>query len=205
MRALFALAFIALSPGSAAARDYHVSTAGSDAGRGTAAAPFRTIAKAAAAMKPGDTCIVGKGLYFETVRPPSGTEGKPITFRAAKAREATVCGTMPVTGWTKLADGLYKADVKLALGRNNQVFFDGRPANEARWPNSTDDDLLTPEAAGFRTGGANTIVCKAFPTNWSAKDLDGAVAWPPAASAVCSPPPWAPRPTCRAKASADYS
>lgn len=42
---------------------YHVSSAGSDTAAGTAAAPFRTINRALAAAKAGDTVLVGSGSY----------------------------------------------------------------------------------------------------------------------------------------------
>ena len=170
-------AVVAAAAGPAAGRDYHVAAGGGDTGPGTEGRPFGTISAAAAVMKPGDTCIVRKGLYRETVRPPSGAEGKPVTFRAAEGEQVTVCGTDAVGGWTKGAGGVYRAKVRLALDKNNQVFFDGLPVDEARWPNSTDADLLTPDAAPFRTGGATTVVCKAFPADWSGKDLAGAVVW----------------------------
>jgi hypothetical protein len=40
-------------------RDYYVSPSGSDRHAGTPEAPLRTIAAAAALLKPGDTCFVG--------------------------------------------------------------------------------------------------------------------------------------------------
>ncbi|MBO0860664.1 MAG: right-handed parallel beta-helix repeat-containing protein [Chloracidobacterium sp.] len=42
---------------------YHVSAAGSDSNPGSEARPFRTIQKAANIVKPGDTVLVGDGVY----------------------------------------------------------------------------------------------------------------------------------------------
>ena len=170
-------AFLVATASPAAARYVYVAPYGDDAGPGEEGKPFRTLGKAAGVMTPGDTCLVGKGLYFETVRPPSGAEGKPVTFRALQGHDVTVCGTAPVTGWQKVSDGLWRATVDLKLGKNNQVFFDGKPADEARWPNVTDTDAMTPEAATFRRGSGETIICKAFPAEWTVKDVAGAVVW----------------------------
>jgi parallel beta-helix repeat protein len=62
--------------------DYHVSPGGSDAGPGSAEAPWCTLQKAADAMGPGDVAVVADGAYagFHSTR--SGIAGKPITFRA---------------------------------------------------------------------------------------------------------------------------
>jgi hypothetical protein len=42
---------------------YHVSSTGSDSNPGSEARPFRTIQKAADSVKPGDTVLVGDGVY----------------------------------------------------------------------------------------------------------------------------------------------
>jgi len=168
---------IAIASSPAAGRDYYVATRGKDSNAGTAGKPYRTLSKAAAVMKPGDTCVVAMGQYFETVRPPSGTAGKPVTFRSADGYGVTVCGTRPITGWTQIAPGLHSAKADLKLGKNLQVFFNGQYVDEARWPNAKDADLLTPDAAEFRGGSAKNIVCRQFPATWTSDDVKGAVAW----------------------------
>lgn len=67
----------------------YVSTTGSDANPGTAQAPFRTIARAAAAAVPGSTVHVLPGVYeggFKTVA--NGTADAPIRYRSDKKWEA---------------------------------------------------------------------------------------------------------------------
>lgn len=65
-------------------QERHVAPTGSDAAAGTAAAPWRTIQKAAKAAAPGETVFIHAGTYAESVRVGvSGVEGKPITFKAA--------------------------------------------------------------------------------------------------------------------------
>ena len=63
------------------ARDYYVSTVGSDENPGSTEKPFRTIQEAANKMVAGDACYVRGGVYREAVRPKcSGTKDKPICF-----------------------------------------------------------------------------------------------------------------------------
>jgi hypothetical protein len=80
-------AFFAL-PANAGAANYYVGESGDDSNPGTAAAPFRTIQKAATLMRAGDTAIVQPGNYGRaaTARvadnvPISGAPGNPITFK----------------------------------------------------------------------------------------------------------------------------
>lgn len=62
---------------------YYVSPTGNDNNAGTAAAPWRTLAKAASLAGPGATVIVKAGQYNETLMPlNSGTADNPITFRS---------------------------------------------------------------------------------------------------------------------------
>jgi uncharacterized protein (TIGR03382 family) len=59
---------------------YHVATTGSDTNPGTAAAPFRTIQKAANAVAPGDTVTIHAGTYTGFVVNARGTQAAPISF-----------------------------------------------------------------------------------------------------------------------------
>jgi hypothetical protein len=66
---------------------------------GTARAPFRTIGKAASMVNPGDTVIVGDGVYTDEdgdgavvkIRR-GGTPAAPVTFRAANRWKARIDG-----------------------------------------------------------------------------------------------------------------
>jgi hypothetical protein len=67
----------------ASATDYYVATTGSDNAAGTAAAPFRTVRKAAGLTAPGDTVFIRGGNYTEAVSlTTSGTSSAWITFSA---------------------------------------------------------------------------------------------------------------------------
>src|ERR1039458_10813613 len=73
MGKIFIAALAALSLSIAVqATTFHVATNGSDANRGTEAAPFRTIQHAANLAQPGDVISVHEGFYRERVSPPRG-------------------------------------------------------------------------------------------------------------------------------------
>lgn len=66
----------------ARANTFHVATTGNDGAAGTAAAPWRTIQRAANAVAPGDTVIVQAGSYVGFAVETRGTQAKPIAFVA---------------------------------------------------------------------------------------------------------------------------
>ncbi|MBI3951336.1 MAG: right-handed parallel beta-helix repeat-containing protein [Acidobacteria bacterium] len=70
---------------SARSRTYYVATNGRDRYRGTENRPFRTIARGASVLMPGDTLIVKGGTYTEELfrKVPSGTSWTtPVTIKA---------------------------------------------------------------------------------------------------------------------------
>ena len=86
--------------------------AGADDGPGTEARPWKTIAKAAATLKAGETVLVRAGRYVEpegphgkgnwampTLTPQhSGEPGRPITFRAYPGETVVVDSTIGTSG-----------------------------------------------------------------------------------------------------------
>ncbi|MGA2032172.1 MAG: right-handed parallel beta-helix repeat-containing protein [Thermoguttaceae bacterium] len=99
-----------LSRGDVSAATYHVAQAvrtAADSNPGTEAAPWKTIARAAAAkeLKPGDTVLVHSGVYRENIDVKvSGEPGQPITLAAAPGSRVVVKGSEVVRGpWTRLA------------------------------------------------------------------------------------------------------
>ena len=162
----------------AAARDYVVAPNGDDGAAGTAAAPFRTLAKAAAVLEPGDVCLVRAGTYRETVAPErSGTAEKPITIKAWPGERPLVTGADPVTGWQRVKGDLWRAPLAWDAKHGNQVFIGGEPGQEARWPNKTNVDPLDWEGTVFDAGSNNEfLLCKALPSRpdgyW-----EGAILW----------------------------
>ncbi len=111
--------------GVAGAADYYVSPAGCDAADGSAAKPWRTIQRAANAVKPGDVVTIRGGVYREWVKPvTAGREGAPITFQAAKGEKVVVTGADEVRGWKKRPDGLWSAKVPYDLCGGLNPFTD---------------------------------------------------------------------------------
>ena len=120
--------------------EIHVSLAGRDDAPGTAAAPFRTVSRAAELWQPGDTCLVHAGVYRETVKPASsGQPDKPIRLAAAGDGPVVISATDPLEAvWSEHGEGVYTTDMEPP----RQLFFDGTMAREAHWPNGAPGDLL---------------------------------------------------------------
>ena len=94
MKAIIIPVMLAVLACSAEGAEYHVSNQGNDEWPGnSAAAPWRTIAKANASVAPGDTVHIRGGIYRESIAPEvSGTEEKRITFRAYPNEAVTITG-----------------------------------------------------------------------------------------------------------------
>ena len=173
---LFTLTLL-LTGATVLATTYYVSPAGRDGQAGTEAKPFRTIQHAADVMKPGDICLIRSGLYTETVRPKmSGTVTAPIIFRAYEGEIVTVSGANPVTGWKRENGDIYSTKWVSDLGKNNQIFFDGKMVYEACWPNRDSDDPFALNAAKISTGGDGFITCLNMP-DLPENAWKGAVIW----------------------------
>ncbi len=108
----------ALAPAHAA--ELHVAVTGDDAAPGTAAAPLRTIQRAAGLAQPGDTVTVHAGTYRERVNPPRGGESdaRRIVYQAAAGEVVEVKGSEVVTGWADAGGGVWQVTLP-------QAFFGG--------------------------------------------------------------------------------
>lgn len=72
---------------------YYVSPDGNDKNAGTEDAPWKTAYHAAEKLQAGDTAIFEDGIYKEsnyTIVQNTGTEGKPITFKARNPHKAII-------------------------------------------------------------------------------------------------------------------
>ena len=144
------------------AGEYHVSKAGSDEASGSAQSPFRTLAKAATALQPGDTCVVHEGTYRETmVLQRSGEAVRPIRIQALAGARVVISATEPIQpNWTRKDDG-YAARIDPPP---RQLFFDGQMAREAHWPNGHYGDLMDRPTVKAEEGtGYERLVCKELP------------------------------------------
>ena len=79
---------------------YHVSAKARRGGDGSEKAPFKRIGDAAALARPGDTVVVGPGLYREYVDPVrGGTDDAPIRDVSSKPLGAVISGAEEVKCW----------------------------------------------------------------------------------------------------------
>jgi len=80
-------------------RGLYVSMRGSDAAAGTRSAPWRTIEKALARARPGDTIYVRRGTYSGWLTAArSGTSSAPITLAAYPGERPLLTGRLKITG-----------------------------------------------------------------------------------------------------------
>ncbi len=105
---------------------YHVAVSGSDKAAGTEDAPFRTINRAAAAARPGDTVTVHEGVYREWVKPPRGGLGdtRRITYEAADGERVVITGSERISAWELVEGTVWKVVV------GNDLFGDFNPFAE---------------------------------------------------------------------------
>jgi hypothetical protein len=165
------------------AAELYVATNGDDKAAGTLDAPFQTIQRAFDQAGPGDTIFLREGTYREQVSltSKSGTEGAPITLTAYQKEKPIISGldVLKLEWQATPQTGVYVAsfDTK-PLGRKksaggkkpvggkkameppvSQLFYNGRPMLEARWPNVPKDangdwNFFSPDAwAGVDTKG----------------------------------------------------
>ena len=77
-----------------------------DEGDGSREHPWKTIAKAAEKVGPGDTVMIRDGIYRETVVvKTSGTAQSPIIFEAAPGAHVVLTGADRLTGWQQVPGG----------------------------------------------------------------------------------------------------
>jgi len=110
MKQMPALLLVAVTSHLASAKEFHVSTTGSDQGKGSASKPFRTISAAARVAQPGDVITVHEGVYRERIAPARGgaSDKKRIVYQAALGERVEIKGSEVVTNWVKVQDDTWK-------------------------------------------------------------------------------------------------
>lgn len=100
---------------------YYVSPSGDDGNPGTAALPWKTIGKANLMLQPGDTVVIGNGVYNDQISPiRSGAAGRPIVYAGVPGG---VCS-------------LYVPKCALLLANKSYVIVQGLRIQMAYWINS---------------------------------------------------------------------
>lgn len=84
------------------AKEYHVSSQGSDSNNGRSISPFKTINHAAQKALAGDTVTVHSGTYREWVNPLNGGDKyRQILYRAAEGEKVELKGSELIKSWKK--------------------------------------------------------------------------------------------------------
>jgi hypothetical protein len=133
--AVFIVAVLHVTP--ASSREVFVSTTGADSNEGTMAAPFRTLQKAVADLKPGDVCTLRGGRYRESVQIEGvkGTAEKPIVVRSFPGERAIFDGTSPIPNpWSRHQKNIWKTTLDHDIW---QLFCGDKLVDVARWPNAS--------------------------------------------------------------------
>jgi hypothetical protein len=136
----------------ARAADYWIAPAGNDAGAGTEAEPFATPDRARLAVRDlkrkeparnrpvvvrvrGGTYYLSQPLTFAPED--SGTSAAPVVYEAVPGEEPVLSAGHLVTGWTRAADGRWRA--RLPGAENSGWIFSQLYVNDQRrfrpvWP-----------------------------------------------------------------------
>jgi hypothetical protein len=99
----------------------------SDAGPGTAEAPYKTIAHAMSQLQPGDKLTIAAGTYREAIviQPRTWPQGdNPAVTTIEGKGKVVIKGSDEVRGWRELGNGLYFTTMAM---QPQQVFVDGQP------------------------------------------------------------------------------
>lgn len=166
-----------------------VSPRGDDRNPGTEVAPFRSIARAQAAVRSriegmtGDiTVLLRDGTYeiSETLRfdhRDSGANGFRVTYQSFPEEHAILSGGRRITGWTPVGNGLVKA--KAGGGHFRHLYIDDVRGVRARTPNAPDFSRLVrwdednrwlvvergPAAAGDGLSSVEMVILKQWTQN----------------------------------------
>jgi len=166
------------------AAEFYVATNGNNQAAGTLAAPLQTIQAAFNKASAGDTILMREGNYRESValKNKSGKDGAPITLKAYPGEKPVLSGldVLKLEWKATPQAGVFVASFDTPAIA--QLFFNGKPMLEARWPNCPTDtngdwNFFSPDMwASADTNGNSygTLVCSALAkTGW---DVTGAQA-----------------------------
>ncbi|GHV28945.1 hypothetical protein AGMMS4952_13810 [Spirochaetia bacterium] len=110
-------------------RTFYVSAAtGSDGNAGDREHPFKTISKAAALARPGDTVLVQEGIYRERVAPARGGKpDAPVIYRAEKQGTVIIKGSDVYTGTWEASGGFHTASLESLSFTDDWYWDDANP------------------------------------------------------------------------------
>ncbi len=180
--------FLAATASTSTARTWHVSGTGDDAHSGTTAATaFRTLQKAAGLIEPGDTVLIGNGVYQTPAKSPDGNvltidrSGRTdawIVWKAAPGAHPELRPTgwagIAVTGSYHIIDGLSVIGANDSLNlpdaladarklkpsarfNNNGILIDGR----LRGPNEKPHHVIIRHCSVSKLPGGGIVALQA--------------------------------------------
>ena len=136
---------------------FHVSPAGRDGARGTAAAPFATLHRAIEASRaaPGpDRILLRGGIYYLSSTVKLGPQDSGLVIEGAEGEQVVVSGGRRVTGWKAWRGSILQATLR-PLGLPDldfrELYYSGRLQPWARVPNA---DPEHPRTGGFLQNAA---------------------------------------------------
>ncbi len=133
------LAAVALCPTLMAAM-FHVAPAGNDHNPGTKDQPFASLPTARDAARAaggsGHVILLAPGRYFHAATLTFDERDSGLTLKGEKpGATAELYGGLPVTGWKKWQDNIWRAPVPKGK-RFYNLIVDGKPATMAQTPNA---------------------------------------------------------------------
>jgi hypothetical protein len=144
--AAFWFAAVLVSSTASGGRVYHVSPGGDDRGEGSRTSPWKTVQRAADAVKPSDTVFIQTDIYREKVQVRrSGTAAAPITFAAAEGARPVLSASEVLPGpWKNHGWGLFSCPAPEKREVPGWLFIDGAHANHALVHSPTRAERVTP-------------------------------------------------------------
>ncbi|EWH10718.1 hypothetical protein DS2_06696 [Catenovulum agarivorans DS-2] len=161
------------------AKDYYVSPNGNDNNDGSAAQPFKTLAKGVGQLSAGDQLILNEGTYRETLTiTKSGTESQPITIKSADNAQVVISGTEPLSGWSSYQNNISRVSLaglnKIADQMYLQLYHNGELMDVARYPNDQDLNRFTIDTIELSQKGTESSITHADIPD---VDLTGGYIW----------------------------
>ncbi|XPF92941.1 right-handed parallel beta-helix repeat-containing protein [Colwellia sp. RE-S-Sl-9] len=149
-----------LFPCSIYAKNIYVAIDGNDNNDGSINSPYSTFEQANDVLEAGDNLIIKAGTYRQTLRiNKNGTEQNRITVKAEEGSTVVISGTEPVTGWSQFQDDIYQANITMSIDEEyRQLYHNSKLVDIARWPNNTDGDVFTIDAADVSAKGTVSSV-----------------------------------------------
>jgi hypothetical protein len=143
------------------AQTWFVDPKGDNLAKGTSNAPFKTIEHALQVAEAGDSIRIRDGVYRELIKPSiSGNPDRPIVIQNDLGAKPVISSCDLVQGpWKNEGGGIFSAlmssNLPYSLPRGktwpamgfDQIFVDGEPMQEARYPKKIHQDILNHDGA----------------------------------------------------------